>query len=124
MADTGGVGGLGTPQGPKGPEHMGPAGDPAADFKMVKGQKELNLTADQSKQIKELRSDNGFSGPISPLEMWFMEHSGGDPIKGIMMYQRFIKSMMMTTLTSMTGMQRASMQRQKQADRQAYGGMA
>ena len=132
MPDTGGVGGFHMPGShePKGIHNTGPTGDVPENFKGLKGSKGLEgmgLSSKQKSDIQGARSDGGFGGPISPLEMWFMQHSGKGMegmMKGIMMYRRFMMSMMMTCVTGMSTVSKASMQRQKQADRQSYGGMA
>jgi|GEM_PF-5993798 len=126
MADSSGVSGLPTPPSNTPPSGIPPSGTASGDFKGLPsaGASGLNLSSDQMNQVQNIRSNAGYNGPISPLEIWFMEHAGGDPIEGIVMYQRFIQSMMMTCITGLSGTQKASMDRQKQADQQAYGGMA
>lgn len=126
MANSSGVNGSPTPPSNTPPSGISPSGTPPSDFKSLQSGSSsgLNLSSDQMSQVQTVRSNGGYSGPISPLEIWFMEHAGGDPIEGIVMYQRFIQSMMMTCITGLSGSQKASMDRQKQADQQAYGGMA
>ncbi len=128
MSETGGVGGFQIPESTNiqtpGSQPTGDASEVSAFQDPSKALKGLNLTSNQMDQVNNARAEGGFGGPISPLEIWFLEHSGDDPIAGILAYQRFINSMMLTAVTGMSGASRASMERQKQSDRQAYGNMA
>lgn len=122
MSDTGGIGGFSS--GPKRVGESTPSGDVPSDLNgPSKSNAPLNLTQQQMEEVREQRSKGGYSGPLSPLEKWFMDHSGGNPVLGIMMYQRFMQSMMMTTITSMSTTSSRALQRQKDQDRQSYGGM-
>lgn len=120
MSDTGGVGGFG---GPKRVDQSTPSGDVPSDFQGTSKSGLQNLTQQQMREIHDQRSKNGYSGPLSPLEKWFMDHAKGNPLEGIVMYQRFMQSMMMTTVTSMSTTSSRALQRQKDQDRESYGGM-
>ena len=124
MVDSGGVGGFHMP--PSGEaKGVGSAGSDQPEFQGLeqKGDKKIDLTKDQMDQIHQMRLAGGFGGKISPLEMWFMQHTGGDPVEGEKVYQHFMNSMMMTAITGMSTSSRQALQRQKQHDREAYGGM-